>query len=89
MTVRIVARREKIPLEHVAVRLSHSRSHAKDCEECETKEGYVDRIDRELVLRGDLDEAQLARLERVADRCPVHRTLVENQVLVTTRRVES
>ncbi len=87
MTLRIVAKREKLPLEGVTVRLRHRRIHAKDCEECESKQGYVDQIERELSLTGPLDPAQRARLEQVADRCPVHRTLTENQVRIETRVV--
>ena len=45
MTVGFYARRKQIPLENIVVSLSHSRIHAKDCEECETKEGLLDRID--------------------------------------------
>src|ERR1051325_1913727 len=43
MTVGFYARRKQIPLENVTVSLSHSRVHATDCEECETKEGMLDR----------------------------------------------
>ncbi|MCB0014668.1 MAG: OsmC family protein, partial [Anaerolineales bacterium] len=56
---------------------------AQDCEECETKEGRVDRITRDLILNGPLDEEQLARLVEIADRCPVHRTLRSETVIKT------
>ena len=68
----------------VAVRLRHDRIHAQDCEVCETSEGRVDRIRREIELRGDFDEAQRARLLEVADRCPVHKTLTREVVIETT-----
>ena len=35
----------------------------------------IDVLEREVTLRGDLSEAQRARLLQIADRCPVHRTL--------------
>jgi putative redox protein len=45
MTLRIYADRKDRPLESVTVRLSQKRIHAKDCEECETEEGRIDRIE--------------------------------------------
>lgn len=75
MTVALYARRKGWPLEDVTVRLWHSRIHAADCAECETKEGRLDRVEWTLHVRGDLDPAQRTRLLEIAQRCPVHRTL--------------
>jgi putative redox protein len=75
MTISMYARRKQWPLEDVIVRLKHSRMYARDCEECETKEGMLDRIEREIVLTGPLTEEQRARLLEIANKCPVHRTL--------------
>jgi uncharacterized OsmC-like protein len=81
MTLRMYADRKGWPLESVTVRLSQDRVHATDCEECETEEGRIDRIEREIELEGPLDEKQRRRLLEVADMCPVHRTL-KSEVLV-------
>jgi uncharacterized OsmC-like protein len=75
MTVGFYARRNRWPLENITVSLWHSRIHAKDCDECETKEGMLDRIDVEVELTGSLNEAQHAKLIEIAAKCPVHRTL--------------
>ena len=75
MTLRLYAQRKGMDLRQVTVRLQHYRIHAGDCMECETKEGFLDRIDREIQLTGNLDEAQKSRLLEIAERCPVHRTL--------------
>jgi putative redox protein len=75
MTVGLYARRNKMPLEDIKVSLWHSRIYAKDCEECETKQGMLDRIDVEVALTGPLTEAQHAKLLEIAAKCPVHRTL--------------
>jgi|SRR5437667_12546941 len=75
MTVGFYARRNKMPLEDIKVSLWHSRIHAKDCEECETKEGMIDRIEVELELTGALTPEQHAKLMEIAAKCPVHRTL--------------
>ena len=75
MTVALYARRKEWPLEQVTVRLWHSRIHAADCAECETKAGRLDRIEWTLELQGDLTTPQRSRLLEIAQMCPVHRTL--------------
>ena len=75
MTVGLYARRKNLPLEAIKVSLWHSRIHAKDCEECETKEGMLDRIEVEVELTGSLSAEQHAKLMEIAGKCPVHRTL--------------
>jgi len=75
MTVSLYARRKQIPLENITVSLRHSRIYAKDCEECETKEGMLDRIDIEVELAGSLSAEQHDKLMEIAAKCPVHRTL--------------
>ena len=84
MTIALYARRKQWPLEGVTVKLEHSKIHAVDCAECETKEGMLDRIEREISVSGPLDEQQRARLLEMADRCPVHRTLT-SEVSIRTR----
>jgi uncharacterized OsmC-like protein len=75
MTIGLYARRKQIPLEGITVSLRHARIHAKDCEECETKQGMLHRIDVEIELTGPLTVEQHATLMAIAARCPVHRTL--------------
>jgi putative redox protein len=71
----LYARTKKWPLENISVSLRHSRIHAKDCAECETKDGMLDRIDVEIGLSGALTPEQRAKLMEIAAKCPVHRTL--------------
>jgi putative redox protein len=75
MTIGWHARKRKIPLKSIKVSLRHSRIHAKDCEDCLTKDGMLDRIDLEIELDGDLTPDQRRILMEAARRCPVHRTL--------------
>ena len=63
--------------------MRHEKVHARDCEECESTTGFIDRIDRDLELLGPLDESQRARLVEIADKCPVHKTLLSETVIVT------
>ena len=66
MTVGLYARRRQLPLENITVSLRHSRIHAEDCEECETKQGMLDRIDTEIELTGLLTAEQRAKLVEIA-----------------------
>ena len=89
MTVRMYADHKGWPLDFATVRLSHEKVHAKDCEDCESGRGKIDVITRELVLEGDLDADQRARLLEIADKCPVHRTLTEGEIKVRTTLAEA
>jgi uncharacterized OsmC-like protein len=76
MTLRMYAERKRWALEGVQVRLTHLRTYAEDCATCDTKEGMLDRIDREILLM------------EIADRCPIHRTLV-SEVQISTKLATS
>jgi putative redox protein len=76
MTLHIVAKRENIPLEGIEMRVTNDRMYAKDCADCQSAEGYIHRFTVEIKLLGDLSEAQRKRLESVAGRCPVAKTLM-------------
>src|ERR1700754_1193901 len=84
MTVRMYANRKGWPLERVRVTLRHSRIHAEDCADCETRIGWIDHIDRDIELTGDLDDTQRERLLHIAGMCPVHRTLTSEVDIATT-----
>jgi putative redox protein len=84
MTIRIVADRRGWPLEGVTVRLTHSRVHEKDCEQCESAKVGIDQLERSIELAGDLTEEQRAGLLRIADRCPVGQTLTRGVRIVST-----
>ena len=76
ITVTMYARRKSWPLQGVTARLRHSRIHAEDCAECETKEGKIDRIELNIEFAGPLSDEQRSKLLEIAEKCPVHRTLV-------------
>ena len=84
MTVRMYADRKGWPLERIRVTLRHSRIHATDCADCETKSGWIDHIDRDIELTGDLDDTQRQRLLHIAERCPVHQTLTSEVRIATS-----
>jgi putative redox protein len=75
MTLRLYARNKQWNLDRIIVSLTHDKIYAKDCADCETKEGKIDRIHRRIDFEGNLTEEQMKKLREIAKRCPVHRTL--------------
>jgi putative redox protein len=86
MTVSMYARRKGWSLAEVVVRLRHSRLHAADCADCESREAYVNHIDREITLSGPLSDEQRSRLVEIAARCPVHKMLTSRIDIETKLR---
>ena len=83
MTTMLYARRKGWPLERVTVRLRQQRIHAKDCEECDrSTDGFVHRIERAVSFEGNLSDEQRARLQEISQKCPVHKTLTSEIVIV-------
>jgi uncharacterized OsmC-like protein/fermentation-respiration switch protein FrsA (DUF1100 family) len=87
MTMRLYADRKSLPLERTTVTLKHSKIHAQDCAECETREGMLDQIDRVITMEGQLDAEQRKKLMEIADKCPVHRTLT-SEIRIVTRTAD-
>lgn len=86
MTTMLYARRKAWPLERVTVRLRQKRIHARDCQECTgSADGYVHRIERAVSFEGALDDEQRARLQEIAHKCPVHKTLTSEIVIAELR----
>jgi putative redox protein len=82
MTLHIYARRKQWPIETVTVRLRHDRVHAKDCQDCKNEEGFIHSIERSVSFTGDLSDEQRARLQEIAHKCPVHKTLT-SKIIIT------
>ena len=83
MTLRMYAERKGLALGTITVDLHHAKVHAKDCTDCERREGMLDRIERVISVEGEIDDATRAKLLEIADKCPVHRTLEARPVVVT------
>jgi putative redox protein len=83
MTIMLYARRKAWPVERVTVRLRQQRIHGRDCQECEEKTGaFVHRIERAVSFEGALTEEQITRLQEIAHKCPVHKTLT-SKIIIT------
>ena len=87
MTMRLYADRKALPMDHVTVTLNHKKIYARDCEECETKDGMLDQVERVITIDGKLDAEQRAKLMEIADKCPVHRTLT-SEIRIVTKAAE-
>jgi putative redox protein len=86
MTMRLYADRKGLAAGRFSVRLSHRRVHAEDCADCETREGDIGEITRDITIEGDIPDAARTRLMEIADRCPVHRTLT-HEIKIRSRLV--
>ena len=86
MTIGLYARKRSWPVDKITVSLWHSKIHAQDCDDCETKEGRIDRINLEIHLDGALNDEQRAKLMEIAGKCPVHETLT-HEINIKTRAV--
>lgn len=84
MTVQLYVKRKKWPLRNVETHVTHNKEHIEDCENCERNTSKIDVFERELVLEGNLDEAQQKKVLEIADKCPVHRTLT-NKITINTQ----
>lgn len=84
MTLRMYAERKGWSVGRIHVAVRHEKIHARDCADCETREGRIDRFERVIEIEGALSAEQRTRLLEIADRCPVHRTLT-GEVKIETR----
>jgi len=75
MTMKMYANRKGWKIEEINVHLDHAKGHLEDCENCENANSRIDVIEKNVQIKGDLDEKQISRLMEIADRCPVHKTL--------------
>jgi len=86
MTLLLYARRKKWALERVEVDIQHDRVYADDTVRVEEKGGLVERFQIDLVLHGDLDDAQIERLSDISMRRPVRKTLAATHVFAESVR---
>lgn len=84
MTLRLYADRKGWDLGDVAVHVSHSKTHAADCSDCEAGGSKIDKFVRRIEFSAQLTAEQHGRLLEIADKCPVHRTLEATSQVETT-----
>lgn len=85
ITLSMYAKRKNIPISSLSVEYSYDKVHVDDCEQCdETHSGMIDRVTSRIFIDGDFDDATRRRLEEIAQRCPVHKTLEKGIVFDET-----
>jgi len=83
MTIQMYSKRKGWDIENVEVHTKYSKTHAEDCENCESTSAKIDTFHREIKLTGNLDEKQIKRVLQIADKCPVHKTLHSETQVIT------
>lgn len=76
MTLRMYAERKALPLKRVIVTLLHEKVDIDGVRR--------DRIERRIALEGDLAPNERQRLLEIAEKCPVHRTLSQPLLMVSS-----
>ena len=85
MTIRMYADHKGFSLGRVTVDVSHDKVHVDDAGNVvEGRDGKIDRFRRSITVDGDLDEQLRANVLRIADKCPVHRTLERTSRIETS-----
>jgi putative redox protein len=89
MTLRLYADRRNIPLGHISVDVAHEKVHAVDCADCaadKTANARIDHFTRTIAVETEVTDELRAKIIEIANKCPVHRTLVASSVVSTSVR---
>ncbi len=81
MTCRMYAERKGWDLAGMEISVSHEKVKAVDVEEAVSESGFVDIFNCDISFEGELDEAQRLRLLEISYKCPVHRTLMSENLI--------
>ena len=76
VTIAAYCQFKKLSLQSIITTYEFSRIHADDCKECDMPDrGFIEKIESNVHIEGDFDDAQRKRLAQIVTRCPVHKTL--------------
>lgn len=84
ITMKMYANRKEWPVEDIYIEMRHNKTHAEDCEDCDDPKARIDKIEKDIIVEGDLSEEQLERLLEISKKCPVHKTLLSDVEIVST-----
>jgi putative redox protein len=87
MTLRLYADRKNVPLGRVSVNVAHEKVDVHDYGDCAgnvSRNGKIDRFTRTIAVDTELNEELRAKIIEIANKCPVHRTLVSSSVVSTS-----
>jgi putative redox protein len=84
MTLKLYADRKNWELDEIYVYITHSKKHIEDIQDQSGKGKFLSHISKKLEFKGNLTHEQKKRLEEIASRCPVHKSLKENIIIETS-----
>lgn len=84
ITMRMYADRKEWPVEDIYIEMRHFKDHSDDCEDCDDPKARIDKVEKEIIIKGDLSDEQIDRLLEISKKCPVHRTLLNDIEIVST-----
>ncbi len=85
MTLQMYAKRKQWDLQEVKVHLHHNKVHAEDCDcqDSQQQGAKIDLIEKEIELSGKLNQNQRERLKAIAEKCPVHKTILNDIKIIS------
>lgn len=78
ITMKMYADRKEWPVEDIYIEMRHSKVHAEDCVDCDDPAAKIDKVEKDIIVKGELTEEQLDRLLEISKKCPVHKTLLSD-----------
>jgi putative redox protein len=84
ITMKMYADRKKWPVEDIYIELRHFKDHTEDCVECDDPKARIDKVEKEIILKGDLTDEQKEKLLEISKKCPVHKTLLGDMEIHST-----
>ncbi len=83
MTLHVYAKFKKIKLPEMTITLTHTKDHSQDCVDCESESSKIDIMHKKITILEEVSDELKAKIQQIADKCPVHRTL-HNEIEVKT-----
>lgn len=84
ITLKMYADRKKWDIEDIYVELRHFKEHADDCVDCKDPKAKIDKIEKEIIVKGNISDEQREKLLEISKKCPVHKTLFSNVEVIST-----
>ena len=80
MTLRMYIDRKKWNVDEILVHVEHNKEHSDDSNP-DSEAGMIDILERKIEVFGNLDDDQKRKLLEIANKCPVHRTLLSEMTI--------
>ena len=88
MTLRMYANRKGLDVKEIKVHVDHFKRYSDDSANSNQPEARLDHFERLLEVDGNLTGEQLEHLVEIANKCPIHKTLLGG-ITITTKHLSS